>query len=91
MALFVVIVLGPACLFFLYALVQFWREAKRLRCRPESRLPRCVTPVTSYLAGQCDYSAHRTVGSEENKGIRGHDVVVITRPLSRRSVERDVA
>lgn len=27
MGLFVVIVLGPACLFLLYVLLQFWREA----------------------------------------------------------------
>jgi hypothetical protein len=31
MAIFAVIVLGPACLFLLYVLVQFWREAMRLR------------------------------------------------------------
>ena len=31
MAAFVVIVLGPACLFLLYVLVQFWREAMHLR------------------------------------------------------------
>ena len=31
MVLFITIVLGPACLFLLYVLAQFWLEAMRLR------------------------------------------------------------
>lgn len=90
MFIFLAIVMGPGVWFMLYALSQFWREAMRLRRRPGAELPSSVTPVTSFPAGRCDH-AHRAAGSGRYEGTGEHDVIVITQPLSRRSVERDVA
>lgn len=91
MFIFLAIVMGPGVWFMLYALSQFWREAMRLRRRPEAKLPRSVTPVTSFRADQCDYPAHRAAGSGGDRGAGERSVVVINQPLSRRSIERDVA
>jgi hypothetical protein len=38
MAVFVFLVVAAACVFFLYALVQFWLEEKHLRRRRETSL-----------------------------------------------------
>jgi hypothetical protein len=91
MATFVVIVLGPACLFFLYALVQFWREARRPRPRLQPALPWCVTRVTVLSAGRHQGGAQQAASFEGNKEAGVRNVVSITRLLSRRLVERDVA
>ena len=90
MFIFLTIVMGPACWFMLYALSQFWREAMSLRRRAEAKLPRSVTPVTALHFSQC-HDARRAAGFDLNRGTGEHDVIVITQPLSRRSVERDVA
>ena len=90
MFIFLAIVMGPGVWFMLYALSQFWREARRLRPRSGKEFPWSVTPVTSSQTDQWDH-AHRAVGSEGNKGAGERAVVVITQPLSRRSIERDVA
>jgi hypothetical protein len=47
MLLFALIILAPACLFFLYALVRFWREARLLRPSLRPALPWCVTPLSA--------------------------------------------
>ncbi len=91
MLIFLAIMMGPGCGFMLYALSQFWREAMRLRRRPEAELPWSVTPITAFPASRCDYPGYRATGSGGNKGTSGRDVIAINQSLSRRSIERDVA
>jgi len=91
MLIFLAIMIGPGCGFMLYAMSQFWREAMRLRRRPEAELTWSVTPVTAFSAGRYGYPGYRATGYGGNKGTSGRDVIVIDQSLSRQSVERDVA
>jgi hypothetical protein len=76
MFIFLAIVMGPACGFMLYALSQFWREARRTQRRPNVESCWIVTPAQEFPAVKPD-------------GQR--NVIFITQPLSRRSAQRDVA
>jgi hypothetical protein len=90
-AIFFAIVLGPACLFLLYALVQFWREAKPLRPRLQPTLPWSLTPVTDLRCDKYQHAPPRTMSFEGNKRVGGRNVVPLTHRTRRRASERDVA
>jgi hypothetical protein len=90
MLIFLAIMMGPALGFMLYALSQFWREARRVERRPRTVSCWIVTPVTSFPATQrSDLNRAASSGADNKAGER--NLIFITQPLSRRSGERDVA
>jgi hypothetical protein len=96
MAPFVVIVLGPACLFLLYALFQFWREAMRLRAETAKHRAAAVRLLeVSAHSPQIRFrrpdDANRTAGDPAEKTERGSGGVLTFRSGVNRSAGRGAA
>ncbi len=83
MHIFLAIVMGPGLGFMLYAMCQFWLEERNLRKHPETKAQWRAVPVRSFPRVQREHLSHEAACD--------HNVVAITQPVSRRSVERDVA
>jgi len=82
MFIFLVIVMGPACWFMLYALAQFWREAMRLRRPNSGQLSGGLTPITA-LADSNDGGSHRAVEAPARRdGRKGGSEVVASVPAA---------
>ena len=92
MAILIVMTLGPACMFYLYALEQFRREPKRA---DESRgcarrFARAVTFITD-PARQTDEHVVHTAGRSQEAAAGSRRTVVMFPPEAKGPARRDVA
>lgn len=92
MAILIAMALGPACMFYLYALVQFRRELKRADqsrgCA--RRLARAVTFITD-PARPADEDVTHTAGQYEEAAAGSRRTVVMFPPGAKAPARRDVA
>ena len=88
--LFITLVLGPACMFLLYVLLQFWREATQPARRYPGRSARVVTFVTAPSSRPEDAVVDPAGRAAEESASSSRRSVAMFPRAAKRSARREV-
>jgi hypothetical protein len=88
--LFITMVLGPACIFLLYVLFQFWREATRPARQYQRRSTRVVTLVTAPASRPEDTLVDPPARAAEESASSSRRSVAMFPRAAKRSAPRKV-
>lgn len=90
MVLLIIFVLGPALMFNLYALTQFWREARRAGRSYFRRVERAVTVITA-CARQAEEHVPGAINRRHDPAVSSSRAVVMFPSRGNGPARRDVA